>query len=292
VPFDVVDRFLEQAGRTPNAPAVSAGGEALSYGALEQRIRRYAGCFAKVSEPRVLVALPPGFDAYACLFASGLAGGFHTPINVAAPLEKRRRIAALLEPDVIVCEPGAVADYADYSALLVTPDHVQEWAEYAGPGERHHLAYVIFTSGSTGNPKGVKISRAALAHYVNWLGTMNYGPGDRVSQQPNLAFDISMTDIFGALCYGATLFPLSGRADHLLPARFIQREQITVWNSTPSAISLMMQARQVTARRWPVCVSSTSAESLCSLSISTRSSRRVRTSSFRTPMVRPRRPFR
>jgi D-alanine--poly(phosphoribitol) ligase subunit 1 len=56
-----------------------------------------------------------------------------------------------------------------------------------------------------------------------------------------------MTDIFGALCYGATLVPLETDADRLTPARFIARNGISVWNSTPSAISLMMRARQVTA---------------------------------------------
>ena len=36
-------------------------------------------------------------------------------------------------------------------------------------------------------------------------------PDDRVSQHPNLAFDISMTDIFAALCHGAALVPVQTR---------------------------------------------------------------------------------
>lgn len=243
---DVVDRFLAQSLASPSAPAIVAAGQTTTYGELERLVRTYAGRFARHEQPRVLVALSPGFDAYACILASGLAGGFHTPINVAAPLEKRQRIAALLEPHVIVCDPEASEDYANLGADVITPSTIGDGPLFTRSGTRHHLAYVFFTSGSTGTPKGVQISRQALAWYVDWLQTLGYGPGDRVSQQPNLAFDISMTDIFGALCYGATLYPLTSRADYMLPARFIQREKITVWNSTPSAVSLMMQARQVT----------------------------------------------
>lgn len=242
---DVVDRFLTQAQMLPTAPAIVSAGETTTYSELERRVRSYAARFAQHSQPRVLVALGPGLDAYACIFAAGLVGGFHTPINVAAPLEKRRRIATLLEPHVIVCDAEASEDYANLGGDILTPNTLGDQPLFVGPGTRHHLAYVIFTSGSTGDPKGVQISRKALAWYVDSLQSLAYGPGDRVSQQPNLAFDISMTDIFGALCFGATLYPLSSRADYMLPARFIQREKITVWNSTPSAVSLMMQARQV-----------------------------------------------
>jgi D-alanine--poly(phosphoribitol) ligase subunit 1 len=112
-------------------------------------------------------------------------------------------------------------------------------------GKRHELAYLIFTSGSTGEPKGVMISRAALAHFVNWVReSETVRVGDRISQHPNIAFDLSVLDIYGALCSGATLVPLLSETDRLMPERFIQREQITVWNSVPSVINLMAKSRR------------------------------------------------
>jgi D-alanine--poly(phosphoribitol) ligase subunit 1 len=77
--------------------------------------------------------------------------------------------------------------------------------------------------------------------------TFDITPSDRFSQHPNLAFDISMTDIFGALCHGARLCLLSGETDRLMPARMVAREGVTIWNSVPSVVSLMDQAGQVTA---------------------------------------------
>jgi D-alanine--poly(phosphoribitol) ligase subunit 1 len=246
---DVVDLFLACASRSPDHPAVVASSGLATYRDLERRVRAFAARFAERPEPRVLVALPPSVDAYACILAAGLAGGFHTPLNMASPPEKMRRIARQLRPDFIVAEPallGALAEAAE-GADGFSPRQLDTDRQLPGSGRRHALAYVFFTSGSTGDPKGVMVSRSALGHYVDWLKSFDISPGDRLSQQPSIAFDISMTDIFGALCHGATLYPLDIEGDRLMPARFIQRNRITIWNSTPSAIGLMMQARQVTA---------------------------------------------
>jgi D-alanine--poly(phosphoribitol) ligase subunit 1 len=246
---DVVDLFLDRAAENPDHPAIVCSTSRVTYRQLEQRVRAYAARFAARPEPKVFIALPASIDAYACILASGLAGGFHTPVNLASPPEKMRRIVRQLQPDVLVGAPDVLDSLASAAprAERLDPKELDLARKLDGAGSRHPLAYVFFTSGSTGEPKGVMISREALAHYVDWLKTFEITPADRVSQQPNIAFDISMTDIFAALCYGATLYPLDIEGDRLLPARFIQRNGITVWNSTPSVVSLMMQARQVRA---------------------------------------------
>ena len=248
---DVVDLFLDCAAAKPEHPAIVGGGQSLTYGGLERRVRAFAHAFSKFETPRVLIALPQAPDAYAAIFAAGLAGGYHTPLNIAAPIEKLRRIAKLLEPNVIVGERELATALAGAApaAMVLDPANIDETAQFTGHGCRHSLAYVIFTSGSTGVPKGVMVPRSALNHYVGWMKDV-FGilPGDRFSQHPNLAFDISMTDIFGALCHGATLYPVAREVDRLMPARMIEREKITVWNSVPSVVSLMMQAGQATAQ--------------------------------------------
>ena len=155
-----------------------------------------------------------------------------------------------MQPDFIVGDAAIVAALraAAPQAIAVDPAHLDPIALFAGRGTRHRLAYVLFTSGSTGLPKGVAVPRHALDHYVAWLRScFAMTPHDRVAQHPNLAFDISMTDIFAALCHGAALVPVRSHADRMMPARFIAREAITVWNSVPSVVSLMMQAESVTS---------------------------------------------
>ena len=247
---DVVDRFLLMARMQPTHPAVVTPDATLSYAGLERRVRRLAAHFARVEAPCVLVALPQGADAYAAMLAAGLAGGRYTPVNVAAPLAKLRRVAELLRPDFILGAPELTAALAVDGAACLDPARLAPLAPFQGGGRRHEQAYTIFTSGSTGTPKGVVIGRAALNHYVAWLGgSVGFGPHDRVSQFPSIAFDLSVMDIYGALCFGASLHPATGQGDRLMPARLIERERITVAVFVPSVISLMMRGREATARR-------------------------------------------
>jgi D-alanine--poly(phosphoribitol) ligase subunit 1 len=262
VSADVVDRFLAQAARQPSALAVVDEGGAFTYADLEDRARALAAVFEPRTRPRVLIALWPGVDAYAAMIATGLAGGFYTPLNLNAPAAKWRHICRLLRPDIILGLPETTALLAPEApgALCIDPATLSTQKRFAGRGTRHDDAYVIFTSGSTGTPKGVVVPRAALAHYVDWIGpSLEIVATDRVSQYASIAFDLSVLEIYGALCFGASLHPATGLGDRLRPAQMIRREQLTVWISVPSVVGLMIQAGEmtsanlVTVRRFVFC---------------------------------------
>jgi D-alanine--poly(phosphoribitol) ligase subunit 1 len=246
--LDCTDLFLLRASEQPGKLAVVAEDCAVTYDELAGQVRSLAAVLAEWVEPRILIALSPGADAYAAMFAAGLAGGFYTPVNLEAPEAKLRQIARLLQPNVIITDTEAGRRLAAEAprASVIAP------SETAGGivAERrpyHKIAYVIFTSGSTGTPKGVIIPRTALAHYVAWMQAAGmFIASDRVSQYANIGFDFSVMEIYGALCAGATLFPVQGRGDRLFPARMIEREKISVWSSVPSVVSLMIQAGNVT----------------------------------------------
>ncbi len=242
---DAVDLFLSAASRWPERVAEAPD---VSYAGLAQRARQLAACLPQPA-PRVLMALPRGADAYATMLAAGMAGGFHVPLNEAAPIDKQKRIAGLLQPDAIVGPRGLATALAGVApgALVIDPAGPLPHTAMPGAGTRHATGYIIFTSGSTGVPKGVVIPRTALNHYVAWIhASDSVRAGDVVSQFNNLAFDVSILDIFGALCTGATLVPLQTRGDRLMPARAVARHGITVWSSVPSVIDLMRTGQQLT----------------------------------------------
>ncbi len=246
---DVIDLFLLQAASRPCHLAISIHGDVWTYETFERRARSLATAFASRPGSGVLIALPQGPDAYAAMLGAGLAGCYYGPLNVEVPIEKQRRIVRLMQPAIIVAEPGLAALLAPEApgAMILCPKDTLG-APFLGRGSRHEIAYIIFTSGTTGTPKGVVIPRTALNHFIDWVkysGTIT--SEDRVPQFSNIAFDVSVTDIYGALCLGATLFPISGRADRMFPARVVAREKLTMWNSTPSVLSLMHRAGELTS---------------------------------------------
>jgi len=246
---DAIDLFFASAALNAEKAALSGIGGDITYRALENLARKYAARFAAADKPRVFLALRRGHHACAAMLGAGLAGGYYAPANDASPPKKLQRIAGELQPDFIVAPPALTASLQEAApgATLIDPADVEHGAKLQGPGQRHRIAYIIFTSGSTGIPKGVVIPRSALNHYIAWIHTAGcIRPTDRVSHFNNLAFDVSVFDIFGTLCCGATLIPIDGRFDRLMPARAIARERITVWTSVPTAIDLMQTGQQLT----------------------------------------------
>lgn len=252
---DTVERFLAVADSAPGRPAVVIGTNIIAYDALSDRTRRIAAAVRRatsgIEHPKVLINLDQSPDAYAAIFAALMAGGFYTAVSSHTPVERQRKIVARFAPDVVVVGAGTLGDSLDLPrpAIVDVTDLAADRLE--GPAPGHELAYVVFTSGSTGEPKGVMIPRAGLDHYAAWAtDAMAITPDDRVSQHPNLAFDLSVLDVFGALCSGACLYPLIRDRDRLMPAQFIRRHELTIWDSVPSVVDLMMRVDQVTSENF------------------------------------------
>lgn len=245
---DVIDLFLATAAARASKTAISVHGRTLSYADFEHRVRQFARAFAQNAGSGVVIALPQGPDAYAAMLGAGLAGCYYAPLNVESAIAKLQKIVRIMNPAAIVATPpllSALSGVAPGTVAVNPNDSLQ--APLTGLGSRHEIAYIIFTSGTTGVPKGVVIPRMALDHFIDWVDrSKTITAEDRVAQFSNIAFDVSVTDIYGGLCLGATVCPVIGRADRMFPARLVARERVTLWNSTPSVISLMNWAGEVT----------------------------------------------
>jgi amino acid adenylation domain-containing protein len=137
-------------------------------------------------------------------------------------------------PDLV----GGIA-LLDRSSILAQPS--------SRPAVAHNssdLAYILYTSGSTGDPKGVMLSHQNAIAFVDWaVEEYEVRPDDRLSNHAPLHFDLSVFDIFAASKAGATLV-LVPQSISIFPieiARFIERNEITVWYSVPSLLSRLSE---------------------------------------------------
>jgi yersiniabactin nonribosomal peptide synthetase len=107
------------------------------------------------------------------------------------------------------------------------------------------LAYVIFTSGSTGNPKGVMLSHQSVINTILDINEkFQINQNDCVLALSGLNFDLSVYDIFGLLIAGGKLIIPSEREtkDPLAWKNWINNENITIWNSVPAYMQIMVDS--------------------------------------------------
>ncbi|WP_339788681.1 amino acid adenylation domain-containing protein [Paenibacillus sp. FSL R7-0313] len=107
------------------------------------------------------------------------------------------------------------------------------------------LAYVIYTSGTTGKPKGVMIEHRSLVNTA-----AGYRREYRLDQFPlrllqlaSFSFDVFVGDIARTLYNGGTMV-IVPKDDRIDPSRlhyWIEREQVSIFESTPALIVPFME---------------------------------------------------
>ena len=254
VPQDclVHDLFLRQAEREPGRTAVISANRTLSYGELRSLSQVWAGRLRQLgARPNTLVAvvMEKGWEQMVAVMATLQSGAAYLPIDVGVPTERLHYLLKNGEAQVVLTQSW-VDDRLQWPAgvtrlsLDVAPPAGEEAVALPGWQTPDDLAYVLYTSGSTGAPKGVMIAHRGLVNCIlDTNRTFGISAGDRALAVTALHHDMSVFDIFGLLAAGgAIVIPehLSSRApDHW--AGLIDREGVTIWNSVPAFMEMLLQ---------------------------------------------------
>jgi amino acid adenylation domain-containing protein len=209
------DLFEAQAGRTPDAPALTFGSSTLAYRDLNARANQLAHHLATLGvgpETRVAVCMERTADMVVSLLAVLKAGGAYVPVDPAYPAE---RIAYMLQDSgaaVLLTQSHLAPRLPHGDAKVVRVD--AEWLRIGkGPADNlsvattaENAAYAIYTSGSTGRPKGVLIEHRSTVVVLHWLKeTVTDEERSSVLGSTSISFDVSIAEIFGTLCWGGKL---------------------------------------------------------------------------------------
>ncbi|MFF5505585.1 amino acid adenylation domain-containing protein [Streptomyces roseolus] len=261
-PATIVDAFEARVRATPEAPAVLAGGEELTYAELDARANRLARLLLERGvRPESRVALTVSRNAWLPVAVLGIlkAGGCYVPVGAGLPPERAARIlretapvCLLTDPDAEAARhtapagpdrpeavPGGVERVVLTGALLAPYDPAAPTdAERAGPLLPGHLAYLLHTSGSSGRPKGVAVEHAQVTALLSWAVT---GVGaDRLRRtvaSTSESFDVSVFDTLVPLLTGGRIEIV----ENTLAVADRNGGEPSLLNAVPSALQALLE---------------------------------------------------
>ncbi|MGN6321403.1 MAG: amino acid adenylation domain-containing protein, partial [Dyella sp.] len=244
-----------QVRRTPDAIALIAGEERVSYATLNAQANRLAHQLLALGvqpEERVALGVERSVALVVGLLAVWKAGAAYVPLDPGYPGARNRQILQEAAPRVLLLDAAGRAGLepwpsgaAPCQVLDLDRFEGEAWPasdpSIAGRGGGQ-LAYVLFTSGSTGTPKGVMVEHGGLVNHGYWQ-VEQYGLGaqDVFLQRTSPAFDAAGWELWTPLSVGASLVLLPATAQHDAEAIMatVAAHEVSVLQLVPSLLAAL-----------------------------------------------------
>ncbi|MFD3698355.1 amino acid adenylation domain-containing protein [Streptomyces sp. NPDC058646] len=280
----VHELFRRQAAAAPEAVAVRHGAQEIGYGQLDRWSDRIAARLRSLGAGPgrfVSVLVPTGLVQSAAALGVAKTGAAFAVLDPSDPDLRLATVLADAEPVCVLAaeavaagRPGlldrAAGRFGGYPLEFLDPapptgedeaDADADAAEDAVPAAGTPLGAgpddplcLVYTSGSTGRPKGIALPQATLAQFADWQRTrFGVTPRSRIAQWAPFTYDAAYTEVFAALCSGATLCvpPDDVRRDPVAMAGWLREERITQIQLVPAFFQLVAEVLDSTGAQLP-----------------------------------------
>jgi pyochelin synthetase len=246
------EQFIYQVNHCPGQKAVVTSQKTLTYQDLYVRAHHLAHQLRQleaVPNQLIGVVMEKGWEQIVAVMGILMAGAAYVPIEPSLPPERFHFLLENSESKVVLTQ-----SWLKDSLTLIDNFHILYVDVVENVAEEPHeplrsvqtpddLAYVIYTSGSTGLPKGVMITHRNVVNVVTYTNQrFGIGSRDRILALTALNHDLSVYDMFGLLSAGGTIVIPDAHQlkDPNHWADLINREQVTLWNSVPAMMEMLV----------------------------------------------------
>ncbi|MDD3989151.1 MAG: amino acid adenylation domain-containing protein [Bacteroidales bacterium] len=246
----VMKLFSAQVLQNQNRTAVVSNEERITYGELNRLSDSVALMLKDYVTPGaediVTVIVDDPALAVASLLGVLKCGAVYLPVISDTPAERLDYILENSKSKVILSDSGF--EKSGRRVINVSSARYKDAPENfkAVENKPGDLAYVIYTSGSTGTPKGVMVEHDALNNLILSLNLNFYSAYKTPLNEfmmSSFAFDVSIKQIFAALCNGNTIHipDRESRMDPRVISRYIVSNNINIADLTPSVFAVMLE---------------------------------------------------
>jgi amino acid adenylation domain-containing protein len=236
-------RFENQAGRSPDAIALTAPDVTMTYRELNARANRLARRLRAAGVTRgtiVGIYLPRSADLVVSMLAVLKADGAFLALDPTYPAYRLEHILTDANPPILITwDSMRLAGFSGQSVDAAgqgSADSPADDRNLESSVGANSLAYVIYTSGTTGVPKGTLLTHRGLANYASALQPLSMTAEDVYLSTASSSFSSSIRQSLIPLCFGASVV-LATADDIASPVRLfnlVKARHVTIIDLVPS----------------------------------------------------------
>ncbi|RAH57715.1 nonribosomal peptide synthase [Aspergillus piperis CBS 112811] len=250
----IVDVFQRRVRCCPSKVAVKDCSTQLTYHELDlesDRVALFLTDRSLAPETVIGVLADRGCEVIIAFLGILKANLVYLPLDVKYPVSRLETILSSTQSCELVLrgshiEPPSMSlsnlhfiSISDIFATMTQPEKPSPHAARTSMPRADSAAYVVYTSGSTGIPKGVIMPHKAIVRLTQCTSIISPdSAAGNIAHMSNLAFDMSVWEIYTALLNGGTLVCIDPMTvlDYRSLAQTFVRERIQVAMITPAML--------------------------------------------------------